>query len=241
MSESGSSHQPGKEQSVDSPDSNLSWNGSRFATFEGFPDSYSSSNTKLSAFRLSLLQAAIGKIEENSTGSYVFINLVISRRLPSYESTIASSLTSVGLHRSGNTSDLGRLLSRRPRVVVGGRQDEISSSLKEVLPDFLIWSDTSDERQGAHFQGEFTSGLWSPVEKSNSINWRELRAVHLRLQHFQDPLVGHHIAVFCDNVTAVVYLVKQGDSLFAHRRGMGTIEMGRGQLRSYSTHSLFQG
>ena len=69
-------------------------------------------------------------------------------------------------------------------------------SLRQVSPDFDFWSDAS--------------GLWSESEAPLSINARELFAVSHGLLHFQSSLVGRTVAVFCDNVTAVAYLRKEG-------------------------------
>ena len=46
-----------------------------------------------------------------------------------------------------------------------------------------------------------------------SINWWELRAVHLALFHFWDLLQGRSVGLFCDNTTALAYLRKQEGTL----------------------------
>ena len=86
-------------------------------------------------------------------------------------------------------------------------------SLSAVLPDLMFWSDASDQGWGAHLGSEVASGRWSSQERSQSINWRELRAVRLGLEAFRHLLVsGSALAVFVDNSTAVAYLRKQGGS-----------------------------
>ena len=57
-------------------------------------------------------------------------------------------------------------------------------SLEEVRPDLLFWSDASDQGWGAHLQDHFVSGLWSPAERSLSINRQKLCAICLRVFHF---------------------------------------------------------
>ena len=52
--------------------------------------------------------------------------------------------------------------------------------------------------------------LWDLEQASLSINARELLAIQHSLLHFQSSLRGHTVAVFCDNVTAVTYLRKEG-------------------------------
>ena len=44
------------------------------------------------------------------------------------------------------------------------------------------------------------------------MNARELLAIQLGLHQFQSSLRGHTVAVYCDNVTAVAYLCKEGDT-----------------------------
>ena len=54
------------------------------------------------------------------------------------------------------------------------------------------------------------SGLWDRSEALLLVNARELLAVQRGLLHFQSFLSGATVAVFCDNVTAVAYLRKEG-------------------------------
>ena len=90
-----------------------------------------------------------------------------------------------------------------PRLALG-------TSLSLVSPDLDFWSDASDVGWGAHLGDRRASGLWSPADARLSINARELLAVQRGLLQFQVFLVGRSVAVFCDNVTAVAYLRKQG-------------------------------
>ena len=54
------------------------------------------------------------------------------------------------------------------------------------------------------------SGLWSPHQKTLSINLRELLAVQYGLQALEHLLVGLSVALFCDNTTTVAYLRRSG-------------------------------
>ena len=83
-------------------------------------------------------------------------------------------------------------------------------SLCQVSPDLDFWSDDSDVGWGAHLGQQVDSGLWTSLQASLSINARELLAIQLGLHRFQLSLRGHTVAVFCDNVTAVPYLRKEG-------------------------------
>ena len=73
-----------------------------------------------------------------------------------------------------------------------------------------LWSDASDVGWGAHLGSLVASGLWDELESRLPINARELLAVRRGLLHFQSSLLGKTVAVFCDNVTAVAYLRKEG-------------------------------
>lgn len=82
----------------------------------------------------------------------------------------------------------------------------------------LLWSypvnqkltDASAWGWGAHLAGYWTQGQLSPQQSRASSNWRELKAVHLALLHFQKKLLGGHLLlVLSDDVTAVAYLNKQ--------------------------------
>ena len=83
-------------------------------------------------------------------------------------------------------------------------------SLCQVSPDLDFWSDTSDVGWGAHLGHQVASGLWAFPQASMSINARELLAIQHGLHRFQFSLRGHTVAVYCDNVTAVAYLRREG-------------------------------
>ena len=63
---------------------------------------------------------------------------------------------------------------------------------------------------GAHLGDRVVSGLWDQPEALLPVNARELLAVRRGLLRFQSFLSGTTVAVFCDNVTAVAYLRKEG-------------------------------
>ena len=83
-------------------------------------------------------------------------------------------------------------------------------SLLQVSPDLDFWSDASDVGWGAHLGDRVAPGLWAQSEALLPINARELLAVRHGLLHFQSFLSWATVAVFCDNVTAVAYLPKEG-------------------------------
>ena len=83
-------------------------------------------------------------------------------------------------------------------------------SLSLPTPDISFFSDASDVGWGALVGEHHASGLWSPHQKTLSINMRELLAVQYGLKAFEHLLVGLSVALFCDNTTAVAYLRRSG-------------------------------
>ena len=83
-------------------------------------------------------------------------------------------------------------------------------SLSLPAPDVSFFSDASDVGWGALVGEHHASGLWSPHQKSLSINMRELLAVQYGLQALEHLLVGLSVALFCDNTTTVAYLRRSG-------------------------------
>ena len=82
--------------------------------------------------------------------------------------------------------------------------------LGEALPDLFLYSDASNQGWGAALGGLHLSGLWSPLCSSFSINQRELLTILYVVQSFLPYLLGHVVALYSDNSTALAYLRKQG-------------------------------
>ena len=83
-------------------------------------------------------------------------------------------------------------------------------SLSLPAPDVSFFSDASDVGWGALVGEHHASGLWSPHQKTLSINLRELLAVQYGLKAFEHLLVRLSVALFCDNTTTVAYLRRSG-------------------------------
>ena len=83
-------------------------------------------------------------------------------------------------------------------------------SLSLPAPDVSFFSDASDVGWGALVGEHHASGLWSPHQKTLSINLRELLAVQYGLKAFEHLLVGLSVALFCDTTTTVAYLRRSG-------------------------------
>lgn len=73
-----------------------------------------------------------------------------------------------------------------------------------------LTTDASRRGWGAHIDQQFFQGLWGPLEKERSSNYRELSAILQALQVSRDLLVGSHVQVQSDNSTTVAYINRQG-------------------------------
>ena len=80
----------------------------------------------------------------------------------------------------------------------------------DPVPEMTIVTDASSYGWGGHLGDQTASGTWQPQEKSRHINWLELQAVWLTLQHFLPQLGGTVVEVLSDNMTTVSYINKQG-------------------------------
>ena len=80
----------------------------------------------------------------------------------------------------------------------------------EVVSRKLITTDASLSGWGATFEGRTARGLWSQELQTNHINYLELMAIFLAVQHFEQWIVGCHVLIRTDNTTAMCYVNKQG-------------------------------
>ena len=82
--------------------------------------------------------------------------------------------------------------------------------LKVQDPEMFLYTDASDQGWGATLDSSHASGLWGEDLRGQSINYRELMAVSLAIDHFASSLSGATVALMCDNSTAISYLKKAG-------------------------------
>ena len=78
------------------------------------------------------------------------------------------------------------------------------------LPSLHLMTDASSTGWGGTLLPYSTSGIWPAALLEQSINWLELKAVHLSLQHFLPLLAGNCVQLLSDNTTAVACLLHQG-------------------------------
>ena len=77
-------------------------------------------------------------------------------------------------------------------------------------PSLHLMTDASLSGWGATLVPYSASGTWPPSYRSCSINWLELQAVFLALQHFLHLLGGQCVQLLSDNTTVVACLLHQG-------------------------------
>ena len=76
--------------------------------------------------------------------------------------------------------------------------------------DYVIYTDASESRWGAHEDINSIGGWWSDDEIHYHINVLELLAIELALKAFLKDSNKKHVRIFFDNTTAVTYINKQG-------------------------------
>ena len=83
-------------------------------------------------------------------------------------------------------------------------------SVSLPVPDVSFFSDASDVGWGALIGKHRALGLWSPHQRTLSINLKGLLAVQYGLKALEHLLVDLSVALFCDNTTTVAYLRRSG-------------------------------
>ena len=77
-------------------------------------------------------------------------------------------------------------------------------------PTRHLFTDASGEGWGAHLDFQTVRGIWSPSQATRHINWLELMAAWLAMQHFLPSLQGQHVLLATDNAVVVAYINKHG-------------------------------
>ena len=83
-------------------------------------------------------------------------------------------------------------------------------SIGLVVSRKVLTTDACLTGWGATFEGRSVNGRWQTDLLDEHINFLELMAVFLALQHFEPFLLGHHVLVRTDNMTTRYYISKQG-------------------------------
>ena len=115
---------------------------------------------------------------------------------------------------SPNSRDLPVPLDHSFRVAVEVwlGADFLGASVPMSLPHpaLQLMTDASLYGWGGVLLPQSVSGVWPPSFQGMSINWLELMAVKLSLEHFAPLLRGQCVLLLSDNVTSVACLERQG-------------------------------
>jgi hypothetical protein len=82
--------------------------------------------------------------------------------------------------------------------------------LTNMTPQATIFTDASDTGWGIKSEWVTTSGLWTPEEREESINVRELKTILFALQIHRRNATNTHIRLFTDSITALKFVKKHG-------------------------------
>ena len=93
--------------------------------------------------------------------------------------------------------------SSRPRLEEG-------VSIVTPPPELTLFTDASHSGWGAHLLDQTVSRAWMGPDIGRHINWLELKAAFLALQHFLPAVRGRVIELMTDNTTVIGQLRNQG-------------------------------
>ena len=158
---------------------------SREPDFEDFPDAGTSVETSIADRRISVLQAAKRRLVEEPAGTAFHSLPAFSRGSAPYE--VPPVAVSMGFPGQISFGHLDILEHTRSVLVVGCLDLLAGAYLEPRLLDLLFWSDASNLGLGTNLVDQFVSRVWSPEEYKTSINWRELRTIHVDCFIFASP------------------------------------------------------
>lgn len=101
--------------------------------------------------------------------------------------------------------------------------DSLYKPIALPQPDLTLFTDASNQGWGGvlgHLGENRCGGQWSTLEVTHHINYLEMLAVFFALKAFQSKLLGKHVCVRIDNMTAVSNIGKMGTS---HSRKLNSL------------------
>ena len=87
---------------------------------------------------------------------------------------------------------------------------ESSVPIQLGCPSRVLMTDASLDGWGGVLLPHQVRGSWDSFQRQQSINWLELKAIHLSLLHFLPLLEGRCVSLRSDNMTALACIRKQG-------------------------------
>ena len=98
--------------------------------------------------------------------------------------------------------------------------DSLSKLIALPQPDAILFIDVSNQGWAEVLGEQRNGGQWTTLEATHHINYLEMLAVFFALKAFQRHLLGKHVCVRIDNMTAVLNIGKMGTS---HSRKRNTL------------------
>ena len=77
-------------------------------------------------------------------------------------------------------------------------------------PTLHITTDASQTAYGGHMGTLTFQGVWNTQQLAKHINWKELKAIHLALLHWQEHIQYQSLMIHSDNMSALAFLRHQG-------------------------------
>ncbi|XP_066990467.1 uncharacterized protein [Macrobrachium rosenbergii] len=182
------------------------------ASFEGFPDRGAGSGDSMLTGGIPVGQSSTCEPVEKLAGLNGLPLTSSSRVLSPDAFSAGVSQESLGLSGRECIHSLGRFLPEGSSVVV--KRTSSDHRRKIGLP----YSRCSSVHRclrlglGCNRGGISGSGPLEDLDQEESINYRQLRAVEEALSCFAEQVNNKTIALFYDNVTAVSYLKKEGET-----------------------------
>ena len=87
---------------------------------------------------------------------------------------------------------------------------ESSVPMQVGQPSRVLMTDASKWGWGGVVEQHQVRGVWDTAQRAMSINWLELKAIHLSLIHFMPLLRGRCVSLRADNSTALACIRRQG-------------------------------
>ena len=119
-------------------------------------------------------------------------------------------MRSLGLKRPHHLVDVSKTCVEALRPWTSAHFLSEGVTMGMVTARKVITTDASLSGWGATHEGRAARGVWNDDLKSAHINYLELLAIRLALQHFLPLIQGCHVLVRTDNTTALCYVNKQG-------------------------------
>ena len=98
--------------------------------------------------------------------------------------------------------------------------DRVGVPMGPREPRVTIFTDASLKGYGAILGYKTLSGLWPPEKAGTHINDLETEAIWLAIQHFAPLLVGSHVCVMTDSMTAKATINRQGSTKYVFRNDL---------------------